>query len=159
MTTKTMATSQTTSSVPLCSHPKLFSHATLMAVASFSDFVGKWTLPTTANAVWHAAADAIFENFDWPNREFRPMIPLSARVTNLQAFRNKPASVRADAGFPREFEVKVTHPAVFAVLDETTHPLATLLTDEYLHLYKENAGGLANEVSYRNADAIMFRDA
>jgi hypothetical protein len=93
------------------------------------------------NAVWHAAADAIFENFDWPNRELRPMIPLSAGVQQLQAFRNKPASVRAEAGFPREFEVKVTHPAVFAVLDETTQPLATLLTGEYLHLYKENVGG------------------
>jgi hypothetical protein len=125
----------------------------------FSDFVGKWTLPTMANAVWHAAADAIFENFDWPNREFRPMIPLSARVTDLQAFRNKPASVRVDAGFPREFEVDVTHPAVFAVLDETIHPLATLLTNEYLHLFEDAAGGLPNEVSYRNAVAIIFRDA
>jgi hypothetical protein len=79
------------------------------------------------------------------------------RLAQLVHSRDKPASARAR--FPREFEVKVTHPFVFAALEETRLPLQRLLVGASLHLYTENAGKIANKLMHRNADAMLFGDA
>jgi hypothetical protein len=82
---------------------------------------------------------------------------VAMRLAQLVHFRDKPASARAR--FPREFEVKVTHPFVFAALEETRLPLQRLLVGASLHLYTKNAGSIENRLMHRNADAMLFGDA
>ena len=53
----------------------------------------------------------------------------------------------------------MTHPFVFAALEETRLPLQRLLAGASLHLYTENAGHIENRLMHRNADAMLFSDA
>jgi hypothetical protein len=84
---------------------------------------------------------------------------VQTRLDQLVEFRTQGASARNAAKFPREFETKVTHPFVFAVLNEAAAQLAALLPHATLHLYTENVGKIANKLMYRNADAMLFGDA
>jgi hypothetical protein len=130
----------------------------------FRDFVGTWSLPASDGA-WLAAADAIASNFEAmlnkPISGYKRQASdtVRARLDELVTFREKGAEARNAANFPREFEIKVTHPFVFAVLNETAAPLQALLPQAKLHLYSENVGKIANKLMHRNADAMFFADA
>jgi hypothetical protein len=130
----------------------------------FRDFVGTWSLPASDGA-WLAAADAIAGNFEAmlnkPISGYKRQASdtVQARLDELVTFREKGAEARNAANFPREFEIKVTHPFVFAVLNETAASLQALLPQAKLHLYSENVGKIANKLMHRNADAMFFADA
>jgi hypothetical protein len=129
----------------------------------FRDFIDTWSMPE-ADADRLAVADDILRGFEamlakpiggsWQSQDAETV---AARLAQLAQFRGKPASARSR--FPREFEVKVTHPFVFAALGETRLPLQRLLAGASLHLYTENAGNIENRLMHRNADAMLFGDA
>jgi hypothetical protein len=128
----------------------------------FRDFIDTWSMPE-ADADRLAVADDICAALRpcckadrWlpGNRKMQKQCHASAQLVQ---FRGKPASARAR--FPREFEIKVTHPFVFAALEETRLPLQRLLAGASLHLYTENAGMIENRLMHRNADAMLFGDA
>jgi hypothetical protein len=132
--------------------------------AEFGDFVGKWSMPSSDDAAWRATADQMLNRFQamlsapisgW-KRHANDTV--QTRLNQLVEFRTQGASARNAASFPREFETKVTHPFVFAVLKEAAPQLQTLLPHATLHLYTENVGKIANKLMYRNADAILFGD-
>jgi hypothetical protein len=124
----------------------------------FSDFVGMWEVPAVGDRAWLTAADNV-------ERNLNTMLSCSINsgktakdwLDDLIKYRNKRASVRNKANFSPQFEVNVTHPFVFVVLNATKAPLQTLLYGAELHLYTEK-GKMRNAVSYRNADAMFFSD-
>jgi len=132
----------------------------------FADFVGTWSMPSTDDAAWRAAATEIAVKFEamlstkisgWKRDDNDTS---QTRLDELTQFRAQGASARNAAKFPRQFETKVTHPFVFAVLNATKSPLAALLPAKTLHLYTENVGPIANNPTHcNNADAMLFGDA
>jgi hypothetical protein len=131
----------------------------------FADFVGTWSMPSSDDAAWRAAATEIAVKFEamlstkisgWKRDDNDTA---QTRLDELTKFRAQGASARNAAKFPRQFETKVTHPFVFAVLNATKSPLAALLPAKTLHLYTENVGPIANKPTHRNADAMLFGDA
>lgn len=132
----------------------------------FADFVGTWSMPSADDAAWRAAATEIAVKFEamlstkisgWKRDDNDTA---QTRLDELTQFRAQGASARNAAKFPRQFETKLTHPFVFAVLNATKSPLAALLPAKTLHLYTENVGPIANKPTHRNnADAMLFGDA
>jgi hypothetical protein len=133
----------------------------------FGDFVNKWSMPGSDDgAEWRTVAEEISGKFQamlnkpiggWKRHASDTV---QTRLDELSEFRAHGAQARKAAAFPREFETKVTHPFVFAVLNETVQPLQSLQPPATtLHLYTENVGKIANKLMYRNADAMLFGDA
>jgi hypothetical protein len=125
----------------------------------FDHFVGRWQLPRSTNVARTNAATAMEASFSSVlSKRINGGETFQTRLESLQTYRDKDASVRSKKKFPREFEVKVTHPFVFAVLKAIKAPLQTLLGNAVLHVYTEK-GDIPTVVTYRNADAMFFADS
>ncbi len=124
---------------------------------TFDHFVGTWQLGAYDAAVVKNVEDAFASKLNaevggtWSKTD-----SVQERLQRLRDSRFKSSKERQRLDFPPAFEIKVTHPLVFAVLSSAYGALRELVADRELHLYTENAGDIENVSSHRNADAALF---
>lgn len=125
---------------------------------SFDDFVGTWPLGALDAAAAATIESAFASLLSKPvGGTWSKTVTVQERLQQLRDSRSMSSKERRQLGFPSTFEVKVTHPFVFAVLQSGHEALKALVAaDRELHLYTENAGTVANISSHRNADAAFF---